>query len=139
MKKMILTLLMITAVAAGNIFAQTATGDETKGDEKKKVALQQAGNGQVKKKMAHQRAVENKTKRERVQNHKEEIIDHAGSKEAAKEQLQEHHQDQKADDPTKREQIQDHKDQIIEKAGGKAEAKEKLKEKQQKHKDNKDE
>ena len=116
MKKLFVTLLLITAVAAGSMFAQTATTSSTPTAENK-VVMKNGSTAKIRKNAASKN--HEKVAQHRKANHK---------KPAA------------AGDQTKKDKIRANKDQIIEKAGGKAEAKQMLKKKQMQHKqDKKDE
>lgn len=113
MKKIFATLLLITAVAAGSMFAQTATTSSTGPTAEKKVELKSHSKAQIRKNAASKNH-ENIAKHRKVQ-HKKET----------------------ANDMTKKEKVQANKDQIINKAGGKVEAKQMLKKKQMQRKENK--
>lgn len=113
MKKLFVTLLLITAVAAGSMFAQTATTSSTGPSEEKKVELKNGSKAQIRKNAAAKNH-ENVSKHKRLQHKKSE---------AAAE--------------TKKDKVRDHKDEMIEKAGGKAEAKQMLKKKQMQRKEDK--
>lgn len=115
MKKLFVTLLLITAVAAGSMFAQTATTSSTPTTEKK-VEMKNGSKAQIRKNAA-------------AKNHANIVKHRSDNKKPAA-----------AGDQTKKDKIRANKDQIIEKAGGKAEAKQMLKKKQMQHKqDKKDE
>lgn len=140
MKKLLFTLAFATAVFAGNLHAQTATTDggltkEQKQEklksmtpeERRAVAMKTTGNRAATKAKLDGDA----SKKAKVRAHKDQIVAKAGSKEAAKEHLQQKHQAQK--DETQKDKVKAHKDEIVGKTGSKQEAKAKLQRKHDKN------
>ncbi len=132
-------LTIAAAMFAGSAMAQSTTpresGEDRKEefkdlsvDEKKDVVIAKDREDMAKEKYVRKRGDEGNTRQQK----KAMLIERYGSKEAAKDAMQE----RKADDTTNKERVENHKEEIIEKAGSKEAAKEGIQERRQNDNDN---
>ncbi len=140
MKKISILFTVAAAMFAGSAMAQSTDSRVSKEeqreefkdlsvDEKKDVVIAKDREDMAKEKLESKRGDEGNTRQQK----KAMLIERYGSKEAAREAMQE----RKADDSsTEKERVVNHKEEIIEKAGSKEAAKEEIQERRQSDNDN---